>query len=40
VIGAGLVMVAFAVAATVLRAPEPAMAIDETRAEPAYSEGV
>jgi hypothetical protein len=31
-------VVAFAVAATVLRAPEPAVAIEEARAEPAYSE--
>jgi EmrB/QacA subfamily drug resistance transporter len=38
VIGAGLVVVAFAVAATVLRSPEPAVVIEETRAEPAYSE--
>ena len=40
VIGAGLVVVAFGVAATVLRAPEPAVAIEEARAEPAYSEAV
>jgi EmrB/QacA subfamily drug resistance transporter len=38
VIGAGLVVVAFAVAATVLRSPEPAVVVEETRAEPAYSE--
>ncbi len=37
-IGAGLVVVAFGVAATVLRSPEVAAATEEARAEPAYSE--
>ena len=37
-IGAGLVVVAFGVAATVLRSPEVATVTEEARAEPAYSE--